>query len=1392
MQLKHALLALIGVGVCLAGSSLDTRVVDALRVRPGSGALDLHHDDLQVGHGREAFVLRRTYAHRQGGLLDFGRNWATCFEVRAVLRADGGFVRTPDGAFLPLDALDERTWVSRRGAVWVDAREPEAPVLYGCGGQAYVLDARGWLQAIRRDGLEVARVLRDGAGQITALEGPWGRVTCARQDGVLTALVLPSGREVRYTRGAHGVLARVDDGLRTQRYAYDDGLRLNAVAGGARTIAYDGLGRVVELGGPQAPTVRYTYAVEAEALTVTERQGEREELHRFGLDGRWSETVAAGSTTRCEFDAKGNLARLERGAQTLRLERDARGRVIERQRGDRHVRTVYAGGSDAPREIVRDGRRERFVRTGEGRLRARVAPDGVERFDADGRLVARSLPGGGSERVRVDAHGERIETLDAAGRVLRAVERDLRGRVVRIEGAHGQVQTLRYAATGELVGTDVQGAGPLELAYDAHGRLTQLADAQGTLASYRYPEAGAVVVRDAAAGETTLTHDLDGRVVGVRRGEQELRRVYNERGQLVLEQRPDGRVRYRYDAQGNAIEVRSPAGTRSATFDADGRPLAITDAQGQTLVARYDAEGRRVALRAPWGEVVYTRDAAGRLVGVTLPDGGEIRIERLADGRRSAVAYPNGVRLELRYDGALLVGQRALQGDAVLLERELAYDAQGRLVELRQGETSTRYAYDAEGRVIEARRGDDVQRFAYDARGNRTDLGRYDAGNHLQAEGLAYDAWGRLTQAQGATLAYDVQGRLQEAALADGRRLRYTYDHRGRRIARELDGATTRFLHDGEQLAGVFEGGELSAGFVHGDRLDDTLAVLHAGQWHFPLLDQVSSVIALTGPEGELVGAASYAPYGQVEGSTLPAWLPLGFAGRPTERELGWVDLRARFYAPELGRFTTPDPLAQRGGPNTYAYVSGNPLSFMDPRGTSEESLSSAEADEAARRQLDALLNDVPEWVAEEARRAGLDPLVALPILADYAEREGWISDQTKSQILGVAITLAQEKLGTNIPTPIDPSDPDDVVFSAVVSLAILAATNGNPYVAAGTFAAELALGAAINVWDDRYGSYDLAPGHVTRRPDGTFTSSFFPGVIFQSAQELQSWFDRAWDENGNGRLDGGGGNAPDLVQEAQRQDAFRITTVLPDGSFMSAHFPGVLFGPDQSDEFLDLLLNRRHLTEGACIPLPEGAEFHGDSLDRLLEFMRLNTATNLAVAEALGLDVFLVEEANGGAASLSYTTAQFPTERYASLQLLVEDATRAAQEEITWSAGDRRVVGFEELPEGVMGPPTPITVPVEGGGSYSTPLIGYRTFRTLPEAFAAMDALYEALEIGQAVPEPAYDAAGNEIPVISPGGRDSYGRLTYAWESPQVDGVYGTRADVVRAYQAQPHILED
>src|SRR5438309_5547435 len=60
---------------------------------------------------------------------------------------------------------------------------------------------------------------------------------------------------------------------------------------------------------------------------------------------------------------------------------------------------------------------------------------------------------------------------------------------------------------------------------------------------------------------------------------------------------------------------------------------------------------------------------------------------------------------------------------------------------------------------------------------------------------------------------------------------------------------------------------------------------------------------------------------------------PLRFPGQYADRETGWSQNGFRDYVSDTGGYGQSDPIGLKGGLNTYAYVKGNPLSFVDANG---------------------------------------------------------------------------------------------------------------------------------------------------------------------------------------------------------------------------------------------------------------------------------------------------------------------------------------------------------------------------------------------------------------------------------------------------------------------------
>jgi RHS repeat-associated protein len=103
---------------------------------------------------------------------------------------------------------------------------------------------------------------------------------------------------------------------------------------------------------------------------------------------------------------------------------------------------------------------------------------------------------------------------------------------------------------------------------------------------------------------------------------------------------------------------------------------------------------------------------------------------------------------------------------------------------------------------------------------------------------------------------------------------------------------------------------------------------------------QDSSVLELD-ESALVITCEEYYPYGGTSYQSVRAGVETPkryrFTGKERDHETGLYYFGARYYAPWLGRWTSPDPIGLGDGINLYAYVSANPVRFTDGSGTQSD-----------------------------------------------------------------------------------------------------------------------------------------------------------------------------------------------------------------------------------------------------------------------------------------------------------------------------------------------------------------------------------------------------------------------------------------------------------------------
>ncbi|GAA2075412.1 RHS repeat-associated core domain-containing protein [Actinomadura alba] len=105
----------------------------------------------------------------------------------------------------------------------------------------------------------------------------------------------------------------------------------------------------------------------------------------------------------------------------------------------------------------------------------------------------------------------------------------------------------------------------------------------------------------------------------------------------------------------------------------------------------------------------------------------------------------------------------------------------------------------------------------------------------------------------------------------------------------------------------------------------------NAGASYYCLTDALGSVVALTDGTGTKVNTYSYSPRGVTRAfTTETVSQPHRFAGGYQD-PTGLYHFEARYYDPNIARFTQPDLSGQEKNP--YLYAEGDPVNRIDPTG---------------------------------------------------------------------------------------------------------------------------------------------------------------------------------------------------------------------------------------------------------------------------------------------------------------------------------------------------------------------------------------------------------------------------------------------------------------------------
>ena len=589
-------------------------------------------------------------------------------------------------------------------------------------------------------------------------------------------------------------------------------------------------------------------------------------------------------------------------------------------------------------------------------------------YDAQGNPTKTiQAPGVAGFNFATSASYDRLErakdTTDAKAGVTR-FEYNGRAELTQVTDPRNLVTQYPRNGLGDVTGLDSPDTGvATNTLLDAAGNLKTRTDSRGVQATYTYDalnRATSVVYSQTGQTSRTYSYSYDQTGAGFANGV----------GRLTSTAAPTGSSKYAYDAQGRltsatqVVNAQSGANTGAITrvtgyaYDSAGNPTSITYPSGRVLTLSYvggqlDAMALKASATASAVNLVTSVqwEPFGAPKSWLWQQGAATRLhERLYDAYGRLVRYRLGsVIRDLSYDAADRITAYT-HYDATTatanpsLNQGFGYDELGRLTTITTSATSWTIGYDANGNRTSVTQGATTRAYTTPTTSNRltsltnpaNTFTHDNAGNTLTGPSAGnsytatYNLEGRLaTMKVGSTTttyAHDAMGQRSRkyASSNANTTLIFVYDQQGHLLGEYSNsGAALReYVWLGDEPVAMFtpaSGNQPPTVFhIHNDHLGTPRAVLNTSnglRWRW-----LAEPFGTTAPETNPAALGAFT-------------FNLRHPGQYADSETGLFYNYFRDYDAGTGRYVQSDPIGLQGGINTYTYVEGNPLSYVDPMG---------------------------------------------------------------------------------------------------------------------------------------------------------------------------------------------------------------------------------------------------------------------------------------------------------------------------------------------------------------------------------------------------------------------------------------------------------------------------
>jgi RHS repeat-associated protein len=715
-----------------------------------------------------------------------------------------------------------------------------------------------------------------------------------------------NGSKTKYTSDAYGQLIKVEEingpDIYTTRYAYDtQGSLISTLddQGNAATISYDSLGRKIAMDDPDMGQWSYEYDANGNLIKQTDAKGQVLDFQYDSLNRLTCKLANSQIIVSYFYDqaAKpnciGRLSKVVDLSGETEFFYDSLGREIKTEKTINNKLYTVNRSYDALDRLISvtypNGKTAQYTYNSQGGIETVTTPDGsinnIDYTESD-QIKLIQYSNGTQTQYAYNSNTLRLSRLQtSSSSVLQdlAYSFDNIGNVSTITDNSAQgtnTQSFQYDDLNRLVGATGQAYGSIQYAYDSLGNLVY----KGALGMAYGQGAGPHAV-------TELTNSQTGKLTKL---------TYDANGNMLTK----GRTQYNYDSENRLTQVETSSYGQATTITI---PLSL----GWNLLA--------IPLElSDYSIVNVLSSIAGKYDQLTRYNSATDEFESFVNDPKfnqfDTFSFGEGYLIHISQDCTLTIIGQLTNPPARGLEVGWNLIASPAL----EAEISTSTALN---NLIQ---GVDYEKVAeYNGSGYTYNPTTMQPGKAYYIYALRGCVWQIPQPADEiTTFAYD----------GDGGRVEKTVYGLGSIVDRKTIyiGSLYEEDSDGNQKCHIFLGSNRAFTITHD-------SILNTHNTHYYHSDHLGSSNVISDNQGNQAQLLEYRPFGLTNRQEGGYNTNYRFTGKEFDSSVALSYYGARYYDPELGRFTQPDSIVQQpSNPQTlnrYSYCNNNPVNYVDPTG---------------------------------------------------------------------------------------------------------------------------------------------------------------------------------------------------------------------------------------------------------------------------------------------------------------------------------------------------------------------------------------------------------------------------------------------------------------------------